>query len=807
MLFASGCTGDLQTDIDGLKKDVEDLKEQVSDLKSLSETLDAKVRAGALIESVDKLEEPKSGWLIKFSDGKEIEVLNGAKGDNGTNGKDGAKGDKGDKGNDGKDGANGTNGNDGKDGANGEDGHTPVVEVKIDEDGISHLWIDGEYVCVLTGPKGEDGQDGQDGQDGKDGEPGQNGQDGKDGEKGDKGDPGQDGKDAVSPKFEIRPLTVGLGYSIWYNVTEGYPDDGWVDTKFKVADSNNDAHPISLIVYRYDGSVEFRLTDGSRYAFPLYSTAQHFEVMTTKAVFDGTEGRKIIFRVNPSGATVPTGSGADIARWALDQFATTRASYITPSEVFSLESILPDGSKTGQYVATIGCNVTAYDTSIDEFTMALVLDNNTGPLAGTNNDALVSSGPFSLSVALPAGSLFLSTSSLEFAAGEGTQTVNVVSAEDWSVTSDDDGWLTIVENEGSFSITTDANTTDVRTATITVDNGVKTEEVSVTQKGPNRFTVAYGEYDTSDWYGKNVTNYLISLETANFQQLGLYLNIISPKADFTKGTLDIAPGTYTFKFLNGTGNNNEFEVDISYDTKLYWEGAMYDRSSWPVSISGGSLIVSGDHNAYDMTVNINLSDGTAFSALFNGPLFIDNPNLDTSLDGDIDLGELTMSVAQFTANPAGDGTYDGFIMQGYSDGIYIDGDYRGTGWVAQAMINGIPNGTEILTDGEYSIVQSVSPGTAIAGGGNAQGNPVGTWIFRIENNMMVGQAPLRSGTVTSTYLDGEYTIEIAGVDDGGNNITCTIAGVPPTPTPAGVARPAFLYSSQAAAVSSERTRR
>ena len=76
----------------------------------------------------------------------------------------------------GKDGAPGANGSDGADGANGIDGHTPIIGVAKDTDGIYYWTVDGAWLL------GSDGQKvkavGVDGQNGSNGSNGANGQDG-----------------------------------------------------------------------------------------------------------------------------------------------------------------------------------------------------------------------------------------------------------------------------------------------------------------------------------------------------------------------------------------------------------------------------------------------------------------------------------------------------------------------------------------------------------------------------------------------------------------------------------------------------
>lgn len=108
------------------------------------------------------------GYTISFSSGKHITIYHGK---------------------DGKDGSNGT------DGANGLDGHTPVIGVAKDADGIYYWTVDGSWLLDGNGQKVK-----AVGTDGKDGANGSNGQDGGTSAP---GTPGADGKDGITPQLKI----------------------------------------------------------------------------------------------------------------------------------------------------------------------------------------------------------------------------------------------------------------------------------------------------------------------------------------------------------------------------------------------------------------------------------------------------------------------------------------------------------------------------------------------------------------------------------------------------------------------------
>ena len=154
------------------------------------------------------------GYSISFSKSGVVKIYHG---------KDGADGEDGSPGADGRPGADGAAGSDGVD---GENGHSPVMGVRKDADGVYYWTIDGEWMLDADGQKvpatGKDGEDAEEGTDGKDGvtpllkiedgywfvsyDGGVNwtklykavGENGSDGADGAPGAPGQDGKDGQS---------------------------------------------------------------------------------------------------------------------------------------------------------------------------------------------------------------------------------------------------------------------------------------------------------------------------------------------------------------------------------------------------------------------------------------------------------------------------------------------------------------------------------------------------------------------------------------------------------------------------------
>ncbi|MEE0950675.1 MAG: PL29 family lyase N-terminal domain-containing protein [Paludibacteraceae bacterium] len=112
-------------------------------------------------------------------------------------------------------GQNGTNG------TNGADGHTPVIGVAKDTDGVYYWTLDGKWLLDSNGNKlrvtGQDGKDGQDGTNGKDGQDGTNGTN------------GANGQDGVTPQLKIEGGYWYISYNngaTWTKLGKATGEDG-----------------------------------------------------------------------------------------------------------------------------------------------------------------------------------------------------------------------------------------------------------------------------------------------------------------------------------------------------------------------------------------------------------------------------------------------------------------------------------------------------------------------------------------------------------------------------------------------------
>lgn len=185
------------------------------------------------------------GYSISFTSGKTIIIYHGT---------------------DGKDGADGQNGKD------GVDGHTPIIGVKQDADGVYYWTLDGEWLLDNNGNKikavGTDGKDGENGEDGVDGTDGKDGQD------------GANGADGITPQLKIENDYWYISYdngNTWKQLGKAVGEDG-ADGKDGVNGTNGvdgkDGDSFFQSVTQDDDNVYFTLVDGTVITIPKVSNIE-----------------------------------------------------------------------------------------------------------------------------------------------------------------------------------------------------------------------------------------------------------------------------------------------------------------------------------------------------------------------------------------------------------------------------------------------------------------------------------------------------------------------------------------------------
>ena len=203
---------EIHNEIDDLKLRLEQLCEEVNTNISALQIIVTALENNDYVTSIDPVSEGGViiGYDICFSKSGKITIYHGEDGKDGEDGADGQDG------KDGQDGEDGKDGKDGEDGKDGQDGYTPVIGVKMADDGLYYWTLDGDWLLDINGDKVRAvGLDGQKGDKGEPGDKGDKGDKGDTGDKGDQGDPGEKGDKGDQGEPGVTPvLKIEDGY--WY---------------------------------------------------------------------------------------------------------------------------------------------------------------------------------------------------------------------------------------------------------------------------------------------------------------------------------------------------------------------------------------------------------------------------------------------------------------------------------------------------------------------------------------------------------------------------------------------------------------
>jgi hypothetical protein len=388
------------------------------------------------------------------------------------------------------------------------------------------------------------------------------------------------------------------------------------------------------------------------------------------------------------------------------------------------------------------------------------------------------------------GELILSDAALEFTAGGETKSISVASEIAWTVnvTSAGSEWLTVSKSgDQEFSAAAIRNTGAARTATITVENGIDTKTVEVTQLADANREVFNMYIDpvvmVPNYLPENTGSFTLKMQTWDPDDSiwdGWYVNmkIITEMPSFDKKTLSIPAGTYTVAAVaapwtlpTGIFNNS---------VQQYIDNALKPLQT----VSSGTLTVEGDSENYTMLWDFVLANGEELHGRFDGPIHIVNPYYtgpESTFTEDQDFGTIDLAAGEsiFRGDFFESGAYIWQIWMN-SPTIYLPNnelDYKGNGVLLSIgqLASVMEGGGVIVPNGTYTIVESGAslPGTVLMGYGNMQG---GAYIRVMENDKVTQIAPLVAGTITTTYLGGTYTFVVDGKDDVGNAIVATFIG-------------------------------
>ena len=226
---------DFETRLKQLEETCKQLNTNISSLQTIVNAIQKNDQITAIAPvSKDGVE---VGYTISFTSGKTITIYHGA---------------------DGEDGTNGTNGSNGQ---NGADGHTPVIGVKMDADGIYYWTIDGEWLTDENGNKIQASPS--------------------------EADSGTDGKDGVTPQLKIENEYWYVSYDngqTWIKLGKATGEQGEQGPQGPQG-SNGDS--IFQSVTQDSNNVYFKLADGTTITIPKASGTQSIALTYIPRYSDG----------------------------------------------------------------------------------------------------------------------------------------------------------------------------------------------------------------------------------------------------------------------------------------------------------------------------------------------------------------------------------------------------------------------------------------------------------------------------------------------------------------------------------------
>ena len=371
LLFLATIIANSCTNLDDVENRLDALEEEVSQIQDAIKALEDAYSDGKVILSVEPSQKEEGGWVINFSDGTSIELLNGSDGKDGLDGKDGADGKDGLNGQDGKDGADGKDGQDGKDGADGRDGVTPYL--RVDQEGYWCISYDGgeTFTRLMDNEGNYIKATGEQGEKGEQGEQGDKGEQGEQGEKGEKGDEG----------LSVRVSTDKDGYYVFLMYYASSPENiiDSIKTPYK---SNPSSVVKSISQDDQTNIITITMEDGTSYTFNKdYAMPTSIALLSSEGIKLGARTREAIeFRVNPSNAKFNYSVGLYGCEIALDKVGKTRAtSYVTKPTNYKLSTVEQvydeqGVAKTGQYRAYIR-DLGISDNYIEDAALVLTVNN------------------------------------------------------------------------------------------------------------------------------------------------------------------------------------------------------------------------------------------------------------------------------------------------------------------------------------------------------------------------------------------------------------------------------------------------
>ena len=262
---------DFETRLKQLEETCKQLNTNISSLQTIVNAIQKNDQITAIAPvSKDGVE---VGYTISFTSGKTINIYHGADGEDGTNGSNGQ---------------------------NGADGHTPVIGVKQDTDGVYYWTVDGEWLIDENGNKVQASPS--------------------------EADSGADGKDGVTPKLKIENEYWYVSYDEGQTWTKLGKATGAQGEQGPQGPQGSNGDSIFQSVTQDSNNVYFKLADGTTITIPKSSGAQSIDLTYIPRYSDG---KATVFYTSKSDSYVEldfeVSPASAAANWR--NYATVKAVY------------------------------------------------------------------------------------------------------------------------------------------------------------------------------------------------------------------------------------------------------------------------------------------------------------------------------------------------------------------------------------------------------------------------------------------------------------------------------------------------
>ncbi len=428
------------------------------------------------------------------------------------------------------------------------------------------------------------------------------------------------------------------------------------------------------------------------------------------------------------------------------------------------------------------------DQGATDGTIEISVDiNNT--IASRNATITVDNGLGKKTITVTQTSMTVDPAALWYSYAAETKNVAVQSAPGWTVESSDQSWLRVTKNsdgKGFKAIATDNNGTEERKAIITVTGPSATWELYVTQASPtgvefrNIHEIGFGGttfgYDTG-YFGIALYSGE-SMYEATHTGYVMNLDLVAPLPAYNGDYLDIAPGTYNL--TNVPGQYTVLIDPTATFSILKYEQYPEFRIVSAIYPTGGTVVITGDHENYHMDFDLDLPGGYKFKATYDGAMPVArNGWVPPTHNDPFDAGTVTnttMNIKFLGRN--GQFPINVWDIDAYSSTVREEnGTWVGDGYVFSTRLGSSMDGNAAyLPDYTYGVHDNNEfIGSALLGFDD-WGYDEGTWMYKLEGGNIVYRMPIKRGTVKTTHSGNTYTFVVNGIDATGAPVKGTFTG-------------------------------